>query len=97
MSVLRSRRHMITFRLCSEEYEALKQACAAQGFRSFSDFARTAVLHKTTLNNAHSRLLGEDLSTLSLALNELHADLEQLSKRIEHVLGPAAQQARANS
>ncbi len=93
MGVLRTRRYIVTFRLCAEEYEAVKLACVAQGFRSISDFARTAVLHKVEAHGTPSLLLGEDLSTLSLALHELNADLKQLSKRVERVLGPPAQAA----
>ena len=44
MSVLNPRNRLVNFRLSEIEFEQLKEACARQGARSISDFARTSVM-----------------------------------------------------
>ena len=44
MSVLNPRNRLVNFRLSEIEFEKLKAACARQGARSISDFARSSVL-----------------------------------------------------
>ena len=43
MAILKRRTKLVSFRLSAEEYEKLQGACAAEGARSISDFARAAL------------------------------------------------------
>ncbi len=55
------RTRTVNFRVSPEEYEQLRQACAAEGARSLSDFARMAVFRNgaplgTALDDRMERL-----------------------------------------
>lgn len=81
------RRRLVTFRISLDEYELIRKGCARSGTRSISEFARMAVLQRTTTVFGPQRLLAEDLGTLSHQLAELDVSLEQLHGRIRHMLG----------
>lgn len=78
MSVLNPRNRLVNFRLSEVEFERLKAACARQGARSISDFARTSVLSNLdepleVALHPHSRL-----SNLDHKVSELEIRVEQL-------------------
>ncbi|MBY0502414.1 MAG: hypothetical protein K2X03_00790 [Bryobacteraceae bacterium] len=64
----------MNFRLTDEEFAYLREACGAQGARSISDFARSAVLRQADRSGS------SEPSTQALA--ELHSMLSQLEARV---------------
>ena len=91
MAVLKRRYRLVTFRVHSEEYDLLTQACMDSGARSISEFSRAAVLRKIQLTE-HERpgTLTGDLATLSDRLAELDVALEEIRKKIRLVLGSSS-------
>jgi hypothetical protein len=87
MALLKARRRLVTFRVTDEEYERLRVICSAKAFRSVSEFARDAVLHRIELSSRPAMSLGDDLATLGMHLGELNDALKELSGRISRVLG----------
>lgn len=87
MPVLKRRHRTVTFRLSTEEYEVLERSCIALGSRSISDFARSAVMYRSTMLSLPRGLLSEDLATLSKQLTDLDNTLRGLRQQIHRVLG----------
>jgi hypothetical protein len=87
MPVLKRRHRTVTFRVSSEEYEALERACITLGSRSISDFARSAVMYRSAMLSLPRGLLSEDLATLSKQLTDLDVTLRGLRQQIRRVLG----------
>jgi hypothetical protein len=83
------RSRIVTFRVSSGEFAALARASHAAGSRSLSAFARAAALDKVTTMQAPCVTLSGDLTTLTKGLAQLDAALQDTSKRIRRVLGPA--------
>ena len=81
---------MVTFRLSSEEYEAMTKACMESGARSLADFARAAVLQKMQSLRTPAGTITGDLMTLSKGLRQLDLSLGNLRKQIRVILGPVA-------
>jgi hypothetical protein len=88
MAFISSRKKLVTFRLSSEEYEALKKYCISSGARSVSDFARETILERISQTKTPRSILSSDLMMLSSSLEEIDAALKDLSGRISKVLGP---------
>jgi hypothetical protein len=88
MVVLKRRSMMVTFRVSSEEHEALTKSCEECGSRSIAEFARSAVLQRMQSLRAPSGNLTGDLMTLSKGLRELDVSLANVRKRIRGILGP---------
>lgn len=67
------RTRAVNFRLSEEEFEELKRACVAEGARSLSDFARTAVwrMIATGFNTLPSAAVADRLDKLQQQLSEL--------------------------
>jgi hypothetical protein len=87
--VLKRRSRPVTFRVCTEEYEALTNACLQSRARSISEFARKAVLQQVqSIERPESTLTG-DLLQLSRELRELDLSLEQTQRKIRDVIGSA--------
>jgi hypothetical protein len=79
MSILKPRNRLVNFRLTEEEFVLLRDACMAQGARSISDFARSAVLRQAD-RSAISKSASDFPSTQSLA--ELQSMMMQLQDRV---------------
>ena len=77
----------MTFRLSQDEYDSLTKACAAQGARSISEFARLAVLRRVQTLGPQTVSFADDLTTVSSQLQELHGALNELNRTIARVLG----------
>lgn len=86
MTILRTRRRLVNFRLTDEELASLKVACLIEGARNVSDFARKAVLQ-----SARGRLYPESSTP------EMLVALERRLARIELALGAWASAAEKNS
>lgn len=81
MSILKPRNRLVNFRLTEEEFVLLRDACMAQGARSISDFARSAVLRQADRSSAPRPAADFDMpSTQSLA--ELTSMMLQLQDRV---------------
>ena len=81
MSVLIPRARTIGVRLSEEEYSALERFCVANGARSISDLARTAIssfVNGATRENA----LAAAVSAHSAQVNDLEQRLEMLIEEI---------------
>jgi len=87
MAVLRRRTRLLTVRLSSEEYEALHKVSAAEGARSLSEFARTAILQFINARTGTRGSLTGDLTALGEQLEQIDDVIKDLSTRIERVLG----------
>jgi hypothetical protein len=83
MSVFKRRTKLVSFRVSDEEYEKLQGACVAEGARSISEFARSA-LQRTVWahNNGHTpeatEPVGSGAKELIDTMRELNRQLSQL-------------------
>ena len=92
MPILRRRASLLTVRLSAEEYESLKRASAVEGARSFSEFARNAILRRVSDHSSSTGSLTNDLTALEEQLEQIDGVIKDLSTRIERVLGRASPQ-----
>jgi hypothetical protein len=80
MSVLKPRTRVIYFRISEEEFGRLNQLCQAQGARSLSDLARTAM--QDMLGQAAGQpgtdAVATKLETLERMLSELNQALRSM-------------------
>jgi len=67
----------VNFRLSEEEYEELKKACASEGARSVSDFARTAVWRMVAQ--------GSDAQSLPAATHRIDRRLDSLEQQLQEL------------
>ena len=84
MSVLKRRSKLVSFRLSDEEYEKLRVACVAEGARSISEFARSA-LQRSVWNQSQSF----DLSTaepVASGTRELIDTMRELNRQISQLV-----------
>jgi hypothetical protein len=89
MPLFNSRKKSVTFRLSTEEFEALRSYCIASKVRSVSELARESILVKVYGNRPHRDLISGDLMDLGSALVDIDVALKHLSGRISRVLGPS--------
>jgi len=75
----RRTRHLI-FRVTEEEFESLKQLCAARGGRSLSEFARAELLGMAERVNCEARPAW--MGILDRRLNLLEAQMAALSEKV---------------
>jgi hypothetical protein len=78
---------MVTLRVSTDEYEALRTFCSVSEVRSISEFARSAVVDRVAVLSAPRGLLSADLATLNVQLTELDKLLASLRVRLHHILG----------
>lgn len=96
MSILKPRNRLVNFRLTEEEFVYLREACLAQGARSISDFARSAVLRQADRSGTLGASAGESPSTQSLAdlqsmMMQLQARVGQLVEQVDAGRPPVAE------
>lgn len=95
MSILKPRNRLVNFRLTEEEFVHLRDACVAQGARSISDFARSAVLRQAenpSANSANDRPSTQSLAELHLMMATLEARMGKLGQQVDAVTPVAAGQ-----
>jgi hypothetical protein len=80
MSVLKPRTRVIYFRISEEEFGKLNELCQAQGARSLSDLARTAMQDMLGQANGHAEAdpVATKLETLERMLAELNQALRSM-------------------
>ena len=83
MAILKRRTKLVSFRLSDEEYERLQGACAAEGARSLSEFARSALQRTVQVQTVVSDLEAPDgagygAKELIDTMRELNRQLGQL-------------------
>jgi hypothetical protein len=83
MERLHRRDRLLSFRLSEKEYETLRQMSLAQGARSLSDFARTALRNAVIKPGSADSLSS---TTLHGAMSELSRGMVELSRAIEHMV-----------
>ena len=77
MTVLKRRTRMVNFRLSEDEYRELKTICIANGARSISDFARTAVCKSIDGNGTPEKF--------ESTVRELHGKFEALDREVKRL------------
>jgi len=73
---------MVSFRLSPEEYRRIREMCAAQGMRSVSDLARTAML-KLVASENHTDPLTYEVRDLRDQIRSISQALERISHEVE--------------
>ena len=82
MSVLNPRNRLVNFRLSEVEFEDLKAACARQGARSISDFARSSVLRCLEDSSGDPDQSNGRLANLDQKVSVLETRVEQLLRLV---------------
>ena len=82
MSVQKPRTRVVYFRISEEEFGKLNQLCEAQGARSLSDLARTAMQDMLGQANGQptANMVATKLETLERMLAELNAALRSMGR-----------------
>ena len=83
MPVNRPRNRLVNFRVNQEEYETLRAACARNGARSISDFARLAVLKQASASGAQAAPIQWRLSVLGHKMSELESRVKRVLRLLE--------------
>jgi predicted nucleic acid-binding Zn-ribbon protein len=73
---------MISFRLSPKEYETFENLCAAQGARSLSDLARSAMRNLSTTSNPADALRHE-VGDLRNEIRSLCREIDRLCRALE--------------
>jgi hypothetical protein len=76
------RSKIVSFRLSREEYEALRDACAAAGVRSLSELARRA-LQQVLFSRSRGLSLYDQVCELRNQLSALSREVERVAQRID--------------
>jgi len=80
MAVLQPRMRVVMFRISDSEHELIQNACSTSGARSFSDFARSAVLCQAR----GSRTSEPEANARGIA--DLQARVHDLERRLDHLM-----------
>jgi hypothetical protein len=76
------RSRMVSFRLSPEEYEKLQNVCAAEGVRSLSELARTA-LQRMIVPRRPGQSFSREMGDMRLQIATLRSEIDRLSQAIE--------------
>lgn len=79
-----TRKKSITFRLLTEEYNAVKDYCAAKNFRSVSELARESILERI-----YGPRMSSDLAVIASAVDDTVQALKNLSGKLAEVCNPS--------
>ena len=96
MTLFASRKKLVTFRVTTEEYEALRGLCISRRARSISELTRGAVLQQLSADALARSVGSDDLVTLISALEQIDDELRHIRGRISRIVGPAAVRARGD-
>jgi hypothetical protein len=90
MTLVASRKKLVTFRVTMEEYEALRGLCISRRARSISELTRGAVLQQLSTETLPRSAAPEDLVTLISVLEQIDDELRHIRGRISRIVGPTA-------
>jgi hypothetical protein len=93
MTLLASRKKLVTFRVTMEEYEALRGLCISRRARSISELTRGAVLQQLSTEALSRTAAPEEQVTLISVLEQIDGDLREIRGRISRIVGPGAARA----
>src|SRR4051794_32114321 len=97
MKMVGRRSKMVSFRVSPEEYSSLCQACSAQGLRSVSELARTAV-NNMIRGSRITATVDDQLQDLRARVQTLSTEVERLSRHVDRPpLGIAVATSAAGS
>lgn len=94
MTLLASRKKLVTFRVTAEEYEALRDLCISRRARSISELTRGAVLQELSGDSLPRKSTPDELVTLISALEQIDDELRHIRVQISRIVGPAAERVR---
>jgi hypothetical protein len=83
VAILRPRYRVINFRLSSEEYESIYVACLREGYRTMSEFARSAVLDRVQLHQTGQSHPNGSLSQISSKLDAVVREVRELRQEAQ--------------
>jgi cysteine sulfinate desulfinase/cysteine desulfurase-like protein len=85
-----SRKKSVTFRLSTEEYEALRSYCIGRKIRSISELARESILQQVYAEHCSNRtLVSGDMDAFASAVEETVVALKKLGGKISTVYSPS--------
>jgi hypothetical protein len=90
MTLVASRKKLVTFRVTMEEYEALRGLCISRRARSISELTRGAVLQQLSTDALPRNAEPDDLVTLISVLEQIDDELRHIRGRISRIVGPTA-------
>lgn len=90
MTLIASRKKLVTFRVTMEEYEALRGLCISRRARSISELTRGAVLQQLSTDALARSAAPEELVTLISVLEQIDDELRHIRGRISRIVGPTA-------
>jgi hypothetical protein len=93
MSASEPRSRIVVFRLTEAEYRDLKAACREHGGRSLSEFTRSEMLEALRAETL-GELVERRLDTFDNRLAELTVRVESISRLLEQMRSPAAEEQR---
>lgn len=82
-----ARAKLLTVRLTEREYEVIKVTSIKQGIRSMAEFVRRGIVCQVARQGSINVTFPDDLTTLSVRLQELDAELKEASACIGRLLG----------
>ena len=97
MAVLKPRKRLVNFRLSDEEYGNLRMACALEGARSISDFARGSVLRSVVSEVSPDGPIQTRLSNLDRRVGEIESNLRYLTRVLEAMARRGVRNKRGDS
>lgn len=91
MAVLQPRMRVVMFRISEPEYQTIRSACETSGARSFSDFARSAVLAQAggPRQAGAPSVHGDPVADLQQRVRELEQRLNSLTSALVFPGAPA--------
>jgi hypothetical protein len=78
MAAYPQRNRIVNFRVTEGEYDRLRRACGLHGWRTLSDFARSASLTAAANGASNTWLVDNDFSSLSRKMADLSARLHDV-------------------
>src|SRR5438105_677247 len=86
MADIKRRRRMVNFRLSDDEYRDIQNVCSAAGYRSLSDFARSAVCRFATPTTMPPEEFAVAMSDLDGRIEHLDREVKRLAHLVQACL-----------
>ena len=89
MSVFKRRTKLVSFRVSDEEYEKLQGACVAEGARSISEFARSALQRTVWAHNHNNGHVPDATEPVASGAKELIDTMRELNRQLSQLVSLA--------